>query len=50
MLFRSAEDRFKKLYKVRDLSELERDLTWKIDPVTGAAVVEKTTGSVQVRW
>ncbi|MBN2583655.1 MAG: hypothetical protein JXL80_11355 [Planctomycetes bacterium] len=46
----TAEDRFKKKYKVRDLSELERDLTWKVDPVTGGVVVEKTSGSIHVRW
>ena len=46
----TAEDRLKKKLKVNDLSELERDLKWKIDPTTGAAVVEKTSGSIQVRY
>jgi hypothetical protein len=46
----TAEDRLKKKLKVKDLSELEGDLKWKLDPVTGAAVVEKTTGSIQVRY
>lgn len=46
----TAEDRLCKKLKVKDLRELERDLKWKVDPVTGGVVVEKTSGSVEVRF
>jgi hypothetical protein len=46
----TAEDRLCKKLGVKDLRQLEGDLKWKVDPVTGAAVVEPTTGSIQVRY
>ena len=46
----TSEDVAKKKLKVKDLGRLERDLKWKVDPVTGAAVVEKTTGTIEVRF
>ena len=46
----TAEDRLCRKFKVKSLRELERDLKWKVDPVTGAAVVERISGSIQVRF
>jgi hypothetical protein len=46
----TAEDRLRKKYKVKDLRDLERDLSWKVDPATGGVVVERTSGSMQVRF
>lgn len=46
----TAAERLKKKLKVKDLSELERDLPWTVDPVTGAAVVKQVTGSIEVRY